>query len=247
MNDPCQLLAWDTNFFGKRIARANNTLLDEDYIERLIAWCENHSIECLYFLADAFDAKTSRLAEQYQFRFVDVRMILERELHNWTEAPDPAPGLTIRLVQPGDMTVFREIAKTSYTLSRFYFDTCFSREACASLYQTWIENSCQGYADRVLVAQVAERPVGYMTCHLREENKSGELGLLGIDPDTRGSGIGNSLVRAALQWFNDQECTRVYVVTQGRNIAAQRLFQRNGFLTKSMQLWYHKWFVECER
>jgi len=32
------------------------------------------------------------------------------------------------------------------------------------------------------------------------------------------------------------------VVTQGRNLAAQRLYQRNGFVTASLQLWYHRWF-----
>jgi len=30
-------------------------------------------------------------------------------------------------------------------------------------------------------------------------------------------------------------------VTQGSNIAAQRLYQRSGFLPKSVQLWYHFW------
>jgi ribosomal protein S18 acetylase RimI-like enzyme len=33
----------------------------------------------------------------------------------------------------------------------------------------------------------------------------------------------------------------VSVVTQGRNVAAQRLYQRAGFVTASTQLWYHRW------
>jgi ribosomal protein S18 acetylase RimI-like enzyme len=31
------------------------------------------------------------------------------------------------------------------------------------------------------------------------------------------------------------------VVTQGRNIASQRLYQKHGFVTQSIQLWYHRW------
>ena len=36
------------------------------------------------------------------------------------------------------------------------------------------------------------------------------------------------------------------VVTQGRNIAGQRLYQRCGFLTRSVELWYHKWYPAVE-
>jgi hypothetical protein len=32
-------------------------------------------------------------------------------------------------------------------------------------------------------------------------------------------------------------------VTQGRNLAAQRLYQRTGFLIRDLQLWYHKWYL----
>ena len=34
---------------------------------------------------------------------------------------------------------------------------------------------------------------------------------------------------------------KLYVVTQGRNIRAQRLYQKNGFIIKSSEIWYHKW------
>jgi dTDP-4-amino-4,6-dideoxy-D-galactose acyltransferase len=29
--------------------------------------------------------------------------------------------------------------------------------------------------------------------------------------------------------------------TQGRNIVMQRLFQKCGFVTRSVELWYHRW------
>jgi RimJ/RimL family protein N-acetyltransferase len=48
----------------------------------------------------------------------------------------------------------------------------------------------------------------------------------------------------ALQWFADQGMDSMEVVTQGRNVAAQRLYQKCGFATKEVQLWYHHWFGE---
>ena len=48
---------------------------------------------------------------------------------------------------------------------------------------------------------------------------------------------------SALDWFATQGVEKVTVVTQGRNGAAQRLYQRCGFVTGSIHLWYHKWNV----
>jgi len=42
-----------------------------------------------------------------------------------------------------------------------------------------------------------------------------------------------------------QQIDKVSVVTQGHNLAAQRLYQRCGFLTHSIKFYYHKWFVDC--
>ena len=41
------------------------------------------------------------------------------------------------------------------------------------------------------------------------------------------------------------DCHRVpgAVWDLGRNLAAQRLYQRSGFVTASLQLWYHRWFL----
>ena len=39
---------------------------------------------------------------------------------------------------------------------------------------------------------------------------------------------------------------RVQVVTQGRNVRAQRVYQRCGFVSAQLQLWYHRWFTTIE-
>jgi RimJ/RimL family protein N-acetyltransferase len=37
---------------------------------------------------------------------------------------------------------------------------------------------------------------------------------------------------------------RITVVTQGRNVAALRLFERCGFLVESSEVWLHKWYEQ---
>jgi ribosomal protein S18 acetylase RimI-like enzyme len=45
-----------------------------------------------------------------------------------------------------------------------------------------------------------------------------------------------------MAYFGKRRIAKVNVVTQGRNVRAQRLYQKSGFATDSVMLWYHKWF-----
>jgi hypothetical protein len=35
------------------------------------------------------------------------------------------------------------------------------------------------------------------------------------------------------------------VVTQARNVPAQRLYQKCGFITRSVELWFHRWSADA--
>jgi dTDP-4-amino-4,6-dideoxy-D-galactose acyltransferase len=238
---PCHRLEWDSRFFGHRIARVTTSRFDHDLVARILAWCDSHAIECLYFLADSADAATVRLAEDHRFRLVDVRLTLGRPLADGVEAGGTATGALIRPAGPTDVPALRAIARVSHRDSRFYHDGTFTAAQCDALYETWIEKSCSGYADAVLVAELDGRPVGYVSCHRREAGV-GQIGLFAVAPETRGKGLGGCLLTHALRWFAAQGLREATVVTQGRNVSAQQLYQRGGFLTRSVKLWYHRWF-----
>lgn len=238
MDNPlCQFLDWDSNFFGFRIGRVKPNRLtpgDEKYIH---TWCETEQIRCLYFLADSGDPVTSTLASQHGFRLVDVRMTLELS-RNASNRMAPS----IRPARAEDVAGLAEIARSSHTDSRFYFDERFPRERCDHLYETWIRRSClEGFADAVLVAEQDSRPAGYITCSLSAG--VGSVGLIAVADWARGAGHGSGLVRSALAWFEERNVSAVRVVTQGRNVQAQRLYQRCGFVTASVELWHHRWFA----
>jgi ribosomal protein S18 acetylase RimI-like enzyme len=140
----------------------------------------------------------------------------------------------------------QKIAEKSYLDSRYYFDQRYPREICAKFYSDWIEKSCKGFADKVFVAKINRRVVGYITCDKKPDLEShrgcGRITLVGVDDSARGIGVGSSLVYHALNWFLKEKMREVIVVTQGRNYRAQRLYQECGFKTILTQLWYHKWF-----
>lgn len=237
----CEHLPWDSEFFKRRIARVTTSRIGKEELDAILAWCDAQGTQCLYFLADMADAATVCLAEDNGFRLMDIRVVLERKLYYFVGTSE-SMEVGIGPVRPEEIPYLVTIAGTSYHDSRFYYDPNFPRERCAALYETWIEKSCQVDADVVLVARSDSLPIGYVSCHLTGPGQ-GQIGLVGVHPDAMNRGFGRRLIEASLSWFRQAGVEHVSVVTQGRNCRSQRLYQRCGFVTQSMHLWYHRWFV----
>ncbi len=232
----CERLAWDSDFFGISVARVKTNRLSDADAREAIAWSEANGISCLYFLADADDPGTSRAAELHEFRMVDMRVTLDCSAP-LTEGVSPA----VRPYGEYDLAQLREIAREGHVNTRFYWDPGFDRTRCAELYAAWIERSCRGWAQAVFVAEDDGAPAGYITCHVTGTCAS--IGLLAVDKSSRGKGLGTQLVQACLSYLRSNAVQAVTVVTQGRNIHSQRLYQAAGFRTRSLGIWYHRWFA----
>lgn len=235
INPPCEVLEWDSEFFGFRIARLRGTPSSKEEMAHVLDWCVAEGIRCLYYLAPSDNAEVVRIAEEHQFAFVDIRLTLERR-----GGMPTASSPTVRLATREDVASLAAIAKSAHTDSRFYYDQEFPRGRCGELYELWIEKSCEGFAGCVLVAEHDGKVAGYTTCN--HEGETGRIGLIAVADWIRGAGLGRQLVGSSLEFFQRRGAKRIQVVTQGRNIPAQRLYQRCGFLTRSLELWYHRWF-----
>ena len=235
----CSILDWDGAFFGVTIARVNTNRLDVQTTKLILDWCRDNAVRCLYLLADSNHFETLRLAERNGFYLTDIRMTFEHTLPTHSEA-----GPAIRFALPEDTPVLRAMASSAYQDTRFYYDGHFSQELCSRLYVTWIEKSMNGYAQAVLVTGDPGQPTGFVTCHTDDATGAGRIGLVGVGENTRGRGVGQTLIKEALGWFYRQGMKSVQVSTQGRNIGAQRLYQKCNFLTREVKFWYHRWFAE---
>ncbi|MHB1132072.1 MAG: GNAT family N-acetyltransferase [Chloroflexota bacterium] len=240
---PCQHLPWDTDFWGFRVARLDGGMLSPPLANAVDAWCGAEGVRCLYFLARPDDYLTTCTAADRGYRLVDIRLTLRNStLATCFDAP---PGVRVRLASPADLPALRSIALDNYQDTRFHYDTNFPRKSCRALYETWITVSLEGYAQAVLVAEWRGEAAGYLTCHV-DSPAEGRIGLVGVAGGAQQHGLGHALVRSALLWFGERGIGQVSVVTQGRNCAAQRLYQRCGFVTKELGLWYHKWYADEE-
>jgi dTDP-4-amino-4,6-dideoxy-D-galactose acyltransferase len=242
----CEYLAWDSEFFGRRIARAGVSCLTEKSMSDIDSWCSAHKIECLYFLADSRDRLTARIAFENGFRFVDVRVTLEIRNRNFAGFGDGESAARIRNACESDIQPLKDLASRSHRDTRFYHDGNFPVERCDEMYRLWIEKSCRGWAKNVLVSTNAGEIEGYISCHIQNA-EAGQIGLVGVSEKAQGKGIGRELVANALHWFVEEGVQVVSVVTQGRNVRAQRLYQRCGFVTRSAEIWFHRWSSEARQ
>jgi len=154
----------------------------------------------------------------------------------------------VRPAATADLPRLRRIAAASHRDSRFHHDRHFDRRRCDALYAGWIETSCADPAGVVLVAAAADPagpPAGYVTGTIGEDGE-GRIGLFAVAADARGRGVGGALIAAVLDWFAGRGADPVSVVTQGRNVRAQRLYQRFGMRTRSVEPWFHRWWPPQE-
>jgi dTDP-4-amino-4,6-dideoxy-D-galactose acyltransferase len=236
---PCELLGWDSEFFGVETARVKGDSLTSGRVEEIDRWCKENKIKWLYFLARSDDAETVKCAERSGFELVDVRVTYDRSV-----ADVDWPVSNVKAYTTADWPAISDIAYASYVDSRFYYDGGIPRDTCDRLYHFWTAQSCGGNAGHQawVARDEAGTPTGYVICHADTNPGWGKIGLIGVDRAARGKGVGARLVQAALGWAKNQGLASMTVVTQGRNIAAQRLYQRCGFMLRAQQLYYHKWY-----
>jgi len=229
---PADLLAWDTEFWGFPVARARGRVLDPEGARRLAAWCADEGVRCAYLLADADDAATAAAAESVGFRAVDTRLTLRRE--PGPEPPPPAGTAAIREAREDDREALKELARGAHTDTRFFFDPRFDRERAAEMYARWIERGLDEPDRHVLVAELDGARVGYVV--VAEDPRA--IDLIAVAPEARRRGVGVALVRAAIA---ERPREPTSVVTQARNVGAQRLYHSQGFRLQSAEIWYHLW------
>ena len=242
INSLIALLPWDSSHFGLTIAKARPRHLDLTTLRQLESDCIDQGVDCLYFLADAVDQATINILQRGRFDFVDIRLTLAGSVSNLVN-DELSNEFLYRFGQESDLVDLLPVAGDSYKMSRFFTDRRFDRDKASQMYRIWLTNSLTAnYADAVVVADLAGKPVGYVTCHLQKPAGEANLGLVGVSATARGMGCMSGMLDYLGRWLLEREISRANVVTQGKNVPAQRAYQRSGFLTRSVEIWFHKWF-----
>jgi ribosomal protein S18 acetylase RimI-like enzyme len=239
---PCKILEWDTQFWGFTIGTVVGDSLTPERVRSIDMWARQHNVRCVYLLARSTDTITQELAGAALFDLVDTRRTFECPVNRGLGPAAVRTDVRIRLSQPDDVPVLEQIARSSFTSSRFYFDTHFPRVRCGDLYAQWIRQDCQTKACAVFVADDEREVLGFVSCRAGSDERDGQIELIAVRAAARGHGVGEAFVMRALEYFACCDKPMVQVVTQARNEAAMRLYTRCGFKASDTHLRYHKWY-----
>lgn len=237
-----QKLQWDSDFFGINIGYISCLRLTPNIEKHIKKFIHSEKIDLLEYLCNCHDRESVITSEKNGYSFVDMRLTFEQFLQDGIKS-EQREHYSVGKGKKCDIEKLKQIARDIYKHSRYYFDENFSREKVIEFYVNWVEKAVRGqFDDYAYVLYYQEQPIGF--CTIKKMRRcAAKIGLFGMDAKHAGGGLASYLLNMSLYKLKEEEdINYVEVVTQGRNYAAQRLYQRCGFITKSTELWYHKWF-----
>lgn len=245
---------WDSEKLGVSMAKADilvtnkydlSALTMTNLLNAVDDWACKMNVAHLAIRIN-FEEKIIRTAiESAGFHIVDVMLV--QKLEPITMVLELKEAIYCRLANKQDATAFKNDVDTLYADSRYHVDGGFNPSKLKTLYVDWLQTAFDGGADQVIVAELNEQVVGFVTCYLEREYtdftgvKLGFIGLLGALPAARGKNVGKSLIESAKKWFKEQGIQVVTVATQITNYAGLGAYQASGFRPLTALATYHRW------
>lgn len=234
---------WDTGILGLKCARLSFSVGRETTSRNLTkvyqSATENfNDAKIQYAIARVPASYWSRIhaLENSGFQLLDGIVTFTLNLNDLISKED----FSIVSAREDQTSAIANLSETTFKISRFHNDELISPETAAKVHRIWAENSCRrNAADEVLVVSDANGPVGFVTIRIvsppldKNVAMSAVIDLIAVDARAAGQGLGKKLVMQACHWAKSKGAQVMDVQTQVDNFAAQSLYQKCGFKSKS--------------
>lgn len=236
MNPEYEILDWDTNFFGIKVARGLN-FIGNDGLAELIERLRGEGVRVAYFMADPLDVLKNDALHAAGAILVDEKVTYTINTQGMTP---PHCNSIVEYKGDGNDKNLLRIACQAGEFSRFRVDKNFGDEACDRLYKQWIRNDASIESKSYLyVYRLEDSIIGLIT--VKAFDGVGSIGLIGVSSMHRGKNVGKALIDKAVTHFQQREIFNIDVVTQKANLPACGFYQKNGFGVKNVINFYHLW------
>ncbi len=222
-------LKWDSDFFGFGIAD-----LLEGRIENIDELTIKGDIKLIWTLVGADNSRYINRLTQSGFEFVDLRLTFFR-----VACATNTEGT--RLATKNDLPELIKLAGQAFLKDSRFNHKNFSQQKTKKLYELWVEKSVAGsFDDCCFVAEVEGEIAGFAT-YKKISRSDSSIGLIATSKKFQNKGIGSKLILKCLDFAHSQKRKTLLVGTEGKNIAAQNFYIKNGFKIKKIESWYYKW------
>lgn len=231
-------MTWDSNFFGFPIAFVGSRYLSDNIQRFTDEFVKKNNIKLVEYLCNCHDDLSVQVAEKSGYHFTDIRMTFVINLQNHKVLA--SEGYKIGLADESHLKSLKLSTHDMYKDSRYFYDGNFELEKINSFYSEWVEKAVLGkFDDECYCVFENNKPIAF--CTIRYNKNTASIGLFGVANGYTGRGLGKILLDDVLFRMKQKGLSQIFVVTQGRNYGAQRLYQSAGFRTFTTELWYHKW------
>jgi hypothetical protein len=235
MADLIERLAWDSEFFGVPIARADLTGASADRLRAIDAEAQAEGIACLYGALDPTDETAAHLVQRFGHRLVEVALTFERPATPFT----PRPGASnVRRGTPDDVPALEPAIKTLAPWSRYAADPRFGLDAARRMHEAWIGRAARDTEKRALYIAYDDTGITGFATFVRSPVP--RVDLEGVTKP--GSGAADALQDTLHRWA---EGGRVEAgPCAARNIPPLRHLERLGFRMCRARYLFHRWLDE---
>ena len=228
-------LAWDTDFFGIPIGRADLQGASAETLRAIEVEARALGIACLYGVLDPVDADTAYLVQTFGHRLVEVAITLKRPAMPFSPKPTAS---TVRRGTLADLPRIEESITKLAPWSRFAADPRFGPKAAERMFYAWVERAARDGKERLLLISEDDDGITGLLSHMPAPIP--RIDLMGV---TRpGSGAAWALMDGFVETADGVPVESGPCAA--RNIAILRFLEHCGFTMVRTKYLFHCWLDE---
>lgn len=230
---------FDSEFLNQRVAKcwSDKTLESNFFIEEHDFFVkENINLVFCYI---PFDVSSSMFLKEHSYYLVSSQVHYRLAQKERASLFENTSFLITENYNYSDQDQFlNDISKELAFMSHYGKDPFIDKNKVINLYNAWIKNTFNGYADKVFTALDDNKNcIGILSLRVMQEEI--RIDLLGVHNQFKKHGIASALMNHAYHYAQEQKKSLI-VTTQGENIPANRFYQKHNFVLAKFNLIYHK-------
>lgn len=229
-------LQWDTDYFGVSSARVNlHGIISEKGQEEILEFCSKYDFVTISNF-DNINENNLWIGSKTDAFLTDVNIQFMKIVTSIPDCQDEKTYVVHCLSQNKQIA---EIARKSFSFSRFFNDKMLPENQAKNIYLNWTENAFGRDGKYFVISEREGTAAGYILFSFDDD--SSVIELIAVDEKYQGQRVGKALIQALESFAVDQGIKKIKVGTQVNNTSAAQFYNAMGFKYISCSSVYHLW------